>query len=126
MSQIGKINFVNGKIKVSYVIAVEKDENTGVFYCNIPSFNIDFYTRDENEIKRKSVAFIHSFIDYYLKRESFNSFILAINKLGFRSEKHMLKMKDMLNRKSNSGVFKISSDQEIKNKVQQNSLEFSF
>jgi hypothetical protein len=126
MFQIGKISFVNGKVRISYVVAIEKESEDGIFYCNIPSFNISFYTTDRSEVDRKSKAFIQSFVDYYLKRESFNTFILAINALGFRSEKHMLKMSQMLNRKSNSGTFKMSAERKLSENIQQSSMELVY
>lgn len=99
------IKIERGKIGVTYLIHKKVKEN-GMFLGYIPVFDLIVSGNNEHDMIDKADKMLSSYINYYLKRESFNAFILQINKLGFKTNMHMLTMKKLLNRDQAKANFK--------------------
>jgi hypothetical protein len=98
--------FINkGHIDISYNILSNKKDDSKYVDCYVPAFNLKFCTTNEENIKKYSRAMIISFFNYYTKKDNFNSLILEIHKMGFRTEMHNFAMKEILNKKRNHAKF---------------------
>lgn len=99
------IKIEKGRIGVTYLIHKKVKEN-GTFLGYVPVFDLMISGKTEDDMMNKADKMLSSYINYYLKRESFNAFILQINKLGFKANMHMLTMKKLLNRGQSKASFK--------------------
>lgn len=93
-----KIHFDNNAIDVNYNVFV-KDVRNGKTICYVPIFDFIFSVNSKDEIQAKGNAMIDSFITWYEEKETFNSFLLKIHSMGFRSPQHNFVMDQLLKKK---------------------------
>jgi hypothetical protein len=103
------IRINKGHININYKVLTNHENDGKYFDCFVPAFNLKFCTDNKEDINRYSNAMIKSFFNYYLKKENFNSLILEIHKMGFRTEMHNFAMKEILNKKKNKANFTIGN-----------------
>jgi len=103
------IRINQGHIDINYRILANNTENGKYYDCFVPAFNLKFCTDSEENITRYSKIMITSFFNYFIKKENFNSLILEIHKMGFRTEMHNFAMKEILNNKRKNANFMIGN-----------------
>ncbi len=104
------IKISTGHIEVSYQISYGFD---GKYYnATIPAFDMFFCTTDEDKIQSRADSMIKTFFNYWAKSDKktgFKNLILDLHKLGFRTENHNFAMKNLLNKQTSGGIFKIDA-----------------
>lgn len=93
------IRFNKDFLSVTYTVAINEEED-GCFICEIPSFKINFFANNREEVERKSRFMMQSFFSYYnIKNHKFGKLIMDVNKLGFKAPQHNLVMYNALKKK---------------------------
>jgi len=101
-------NFIKidaGKMHCSWEL-YHKIEDNGMHSWYIPAFKLFYSTATAEQGEKRGMNMTKSFFDFYLKKGSFKEFILEIHKLGFKSDRHNLVMRDLLNHKIDKANFK--------------------
>jgi len=81
-------------IQYGYQVYVgDKKESDGYFYYYIPSFNIHFFAKTEDEGEKKANAVMTSFFNYWVKNQGKKAFLDEIARLGFIKVKSKAKNK---------------------------------
>lgn len=75
------------------------DNKNGFVDSYIPGFNIAFSSPSQEVASQRADAMIRHFFDFWIKNQGWKEFMLTIHKLGFRTDMHNLRMKELLNNK---------------------------
>lgn len=110
-----EVVIASNKIHFSYaVLAVELEG--GRLSCYIPSFDIAFPAKDAEESRIRGKILMRSFFDFWILKNSWSSFVINLNRLGFKSsEKHDFVLAELLKHRGKAslrGGSKISSPYE--------------
>lgn len=103
--------FTGDDVKLNFSYLVEK--MNGVYYVNIPSLNIHFYTQTSDQIAKSTLESVESYFNYWytIKHQDFFQHMLN---LGFsvRSGNHILRdsalQPQIGKRKKLSNTFRLS------------------
>jgi hypothetical protein len=74
-------------------------EEDGAVSCYIPAFDIFYSAPNKEEGSRRSRLMVESFMNFWIKKQGFRSFVLQILKLGFKTQNHE-QLTQLLNRKN--------------------------
>jgi hypothetical protein len=80
-------------------------EVKGGYSWFIPGFNIRFSSETKEIGERRAITMVKAFFKYW-NGVSFREFLLAINRMGFKSEQNDLVLHKMLTKKITSAKFK--------------------
>lgn len=99
------------KLTINYSFTTLFNEAEEGMYCYIPGFDIHFFATSDEERTSISRAMTQSFFDFWVKEQGQKSFLLHLNKVGFRTQNHNFAMQSLLNsRKINKTKFKLLRD----------------
>lgn len=76
----------NGQV-VGLTFSFETKELDNSTLVNIPSFNIHFYTTDENKINEIALQSFHSFLNFWINKRGHEEFVKHMTDLGFSYKK---------------------------------------
>lgn len=85
------IIFHENKIHIKYSIDVVQNNESGLYSCFIPDFNIFYMTNSKDEININSNTLLKSFFDFHKNEDpKFKSLFLELRKLGFKAKSNDL------------------------------------
>jgi len=85
-------------ITYSYTTLTMKDGGGYVAY--IPGFDIIYFADTEEEANVTGDAMMETFFDFWTKNEGQRAFMLELNRMGFRSQRHDYDMANLLKSKT--------------------------
>ncbi|MFN0254527.1 hypothetical protein E6A44_003035 [Pedobacter ureilyticus] len=85
------------KLTINYSFTTLYNESEEGLYCYIPGFDIHFFATSEEERTTIANAMTHSFFDFWVKEQGQKSFLLHLNRIGFRTQNHNFAMQSLLN-----------------------------